>query len=1183
MSRFERFDRTERYEDEEKGIRTTRYSRASWISRLFFQFDWPLLSAGMKRPLQETDVDPIPDFYDASALLETLSKTWEENVRIGNPSLIKTLSKVFLADYVKASCIFGFQIFFRSWQPIFLGRLVSYARDPDSEDPSDMYWTAAGLSLTAFCLALTHHHFFFHTMKVGGQARIAIFSMIQRKAYRISNSSMTSFTTGKIINLLATDAQKLDDGSPFLPYIVLGPLETIVMIGLLWGEIGPSCLAGLMILFSLIPVQMWFSKRFAFHRTHTAGFTDTRVKLLSEVFSGIRSIKMYAWETPYESVIKEVRGKEMASIQSTSHYRALNSGLYYIIPIAMSFFTFLVYTMSGNTLTSAKIFTTISLFHYVRMSMGNFFSKGMECMSEIRVSLKRIEDFLCTEEVAPLAISSDDCGSDKPQIQLSRASFAWSVASRPVLKQIDLSADQPRLIAVVGAVGSGKSSLLSAILGELVVESGDRKVVGRMAYSTQMPWILTGNVRDNILFGKSYNETRYHKVVNCCQMMTDLMSFSDGDLTEIGEKGLTMSGGQKARLSLARALYEEADIYLLDDPLSAVDTKVAEQLYNLAIQEFLRDKIRILVTHQTQYLKDADEIIVLNSTGEIFKRGTFDQVSSEILSGNHKVVGQSVDESLAPETSTSKSPVVQTEGTLASPRSGSEVKTRPLISDEDRSTGIVTLSVYMDYFRAGGSKYRVYTVTLSMLLGQFLIISYDYWLSHWGAQSKEEQEQNNDYYIIVLFILALVCGVVVTIRCFVFFYATINSSKSMHHQMLHAVLRSPVSFFDSNPIGRILNRFSKDMNQADEALPLNFLEFCLVVYMVFGSIIVISFALPYLMIPLFLLFFVFKKARAYYVTSAREIKRMDAVSRSPIFASMSEFLAGGPIIRAFNMQGWAEQNLLAKINNNTRFYFTFCTINRWLAIRLDCCAALIVSCAAFASVVLSRELDSEIAGLMLVYAVQLSGLMQWSARVSAEVENMMTGVERILQYGRLKPEEENKNDYQKPPQNWPSKGSLALCNVQMRYRENLDPVLKGVTFSVQSGEKIGIVGRTGAGKSSLIAALFRLTEACNDDASIIVDGVDIRKIRLHDLRSNISIIPQDPVIFSGTLRRNLDPFANYNEIDVWQALEDVQLKTTVSEKYDWQMDVTYYAGGTANGIFLTSFLLIFFVFAIASM
>ncbi|XP_039674707.1 multidrug resistance-associated protein 4-like isoform X3 [Perca fluviatilis] len=939
--------------------------------------------------------------------------------------------------------------------------------------------------------------------------------------------------------------------------------------------IGPSCLAGMAVFFILMPVQTMFGQLFSSLRAETTVLTDDRIRTMNEVISGIRVIKMYGWEKPFAALVDEVRRMEISKIMKSSFLRGLNMASFFVANKIIVFITVCVYVLTGNQLSASRVFMAVSLYGAVRLTITLFFPFAIEKVSESLISIRRIQNFLLLDEVAPQHLGLPVAEKKDCMVKIQDLICYWDkMLEAPTLQNVSFTVRPEQLLAVIGPVGAGKSSLLSAILGELSQESGVVKVKGELTYTSQLPWILPGTIRSNILFGKELNPQKYDRVLRACALKRDMDLLPGGDLAIVGDRGANLSGGQKARVSLARAVYQDADIYLLDDPLSAVDAKVGRHLFEECICGLLRKKPRILVTHQIQYLKAADQIVVLNQ-GKMMARGTYNELQSSGLDFTTLFKKEEEEEdgqegekqgatpipwtvSRFPHTvsDNSISSMSSLSASLYSLTDGAEpltVAVQPT-EEESRSEGNVGLRMYVKYFRAGANFLVLLVLILLNALAHITFVLQDWWLARWASEQKHlnvtehlngsfSRQLDLDLYLGVYAGLTATSVVFGFLRSLVFFNVLVSSAQTLHNSMFDAVLRTPVHFFDINPIGRILNRFSKDIGYLDSLLPWTFVDFIQVFLQVIGVIAVAAVIIPWILIPVAPLLAVFLFLRCYFLQTSRDIKRLESTTRSPVFSHLSSSLQGLSTIRAFKVQQRFQQMFDGYQDLHSEAWFLFLTTSRWFAVRLDGICSIFVTITAFGCIYLGDGLEPGAVGLALSYSMTLTGMFQWGVRQSAEIENMMTSVERVVEYAELESEAPWETDKQ-PPHDWPKAGAITFDGVNFSYSASERLVLKNLTVVFTSREKVGIVGRTGAGKSSLISALFRLAEP---GGRIMIDGFLTSEIGLHTLRQKMSIIPQDPVLFTGTMRKNLDPFRQHTDEDLWNALQEVQMKAVVED------------------------------------
>ncbi|XP_053420105.1 ATP-binding cassette sub-family C member 4-like isoform X7 [Nycticebus coucang] len=1072
---------------------------ANFCSRLFFWWLNPLFKIGYKRRLEEDDMYSVLPEDRSKYLGEELQGFWDKEVLRAEDNAQKpSLTKAIIKCYWKSYLVLGIFAF-----------------------------------IEALCL---------------------------------SNTAMGRTTTGQIVNLLSNDVNKFDQVTIFLHFLWAGPLQAIAVTVLLWMEIGVSCLAGMAVLIILLPLQSCIGKLFSSLRNKTAAFTDARIRTMNEVITGIRIIKMYAWEKPFADLIVNLRRKEISKILRSSYLRGMNLASFFSASKIIVFVTFACYVLLGNVITASQVFVAVSLYGALRLTVTHFFPSAIERASESIVSIRRIQDFLLLDEISKH--NPDPLSDGKRIVHVQDFTAFWDKeVETPTLQGLTFTVRPGELLAVIGPVGAGKSSLLSAVLGELPPSQGLVSVHGRIAYVSQQPWVFSGTVRSNILFGKKYERERYDKVIKACALKKDLELLEDGDLTVIGDRGTTLSGGQKARVNLARAVYQDADIYLLDDPLSAVDAEVGKHLFDLCICQTLHEKITILVTHQLQYLKAASQILILKD-GEMVQKGTYTEFLTTGLDFGSLLKKENEDAEQPPvlETPTLRSRTFSESSIWSQQSSRPSLKDGALegvqdtdnvqatLPEENRLEGKVGFTAYKNYLKVGAHWTVIIFLILLNIVAHVAYILQDWWLSYWATKQSMLNVTVNGGEVVtekldVNWYLGIYSGLTVATvlfgiaRSLLSFYVLVNSSQTLHNRMFESILKAPVLFFDSNPIGRILNRFSKDIGHLDDLLPMTFSEFIQVFLQMVGVIAMSVAVIPWMAIPLVPLGIAFIFLRQYFLETSRDVKRLESATRSPVFSHLSSSLQGLWTIRAYKAEERLQELFDAHQDLHSEAWFLFLTTSRWFAVRLDAICTIFVIALAFGCLLLAKTLDAGQVGLVLSYALTLLVMFQWGVKQSAELENMMISVERVIEYTNL--EKEAPWETQKrPPASWPHEGTITFDNVNFMYSLDGPVVLKHLTALIKSQEKVGIVGRTGAGKSSLIAALFRLSEP---EGKIWIDKILTTEIGLHDLRKKMSIIPQEPVLFTGTMRKNLDPFNEHTDEELWNALSEVQLKEAIED------------------------------------
>uniref|UniRef100_A0A672S3V6 Cystic fibrosis transmembrane conductance regulator n=1 Tax=Sinocyclocheilus grahami TaxID=75366 RepID=A0A672S3V6_SINGR len=1094
-----------------KDAKSNPSATANLFSQIFFCWLNPLFRIGSKRRLEEDDMYKVLPEDGSKRLGEELQSYWDQEVEkatkeLRTPKLTKAIIRCYWRSYAVLGVFTLIEEAIKVIQPVFLGKLIQYFERSEPDNMAALYEAygyAAGISLSALGLALLHHLYFYHVLRAGMKIRIAMCHMIYRKALCLSATAMGQTTTGQIVNLLSNDVNKFDEVTIFLHYLWVGPLQAAAVIGLLWQEIGASCLAGMAVLIFLMPLQTMFGKLFSKYRSKTAAFTDSRIRTMNEVVSGIRIIKMYAWEKPFAALVNDERRKEISKIMNSSYLRGLNMASFFTANKIILFVTFTVYVLVGNKISASRVFVVVSLYSAIRLTVTLFFPAAIEKVSESCLwSFSLVQKFLLLDELVKSHVPLTREDKKEASVEIQDLICYWDKVS---------------------------SSLLSTVLGELPAEKGVVKVKGELTYASQQPWVFPGTIQSNILFGKELQPQRYESVLRACALKRDMELLPDGDLTVIGDRGANLSGGQKARVNLARAVYQDADIYLLDDPLSAVDAEVGKHLFEQCICGILKDKPRILVTHQLQYLKAANQILVLKE-GHMVARGTYSELLrsgvdfTSLLKKDEEEEGEKGEAARSPRSRTLSQNSVRS-------HSSSVLSAEPVhtVAEETRTEGTIGLHMYWKYFRAGAN------VLMLILLVLLNFTNVD--MLHVSPIG------NGDLCILCSLGLTGVTVIFSFMRFLIMFNALVNSAETLHNRMFNSILRTPVHFFDINPIGRILNRFAKDIGYLDSLLPWTFVDFIQVFLQIIGVIAVASSVIPWILIPVIPLLIAFLFLRRYFLRTSRDVKRIESTTRSPVFSHLSSSLQGLWTIRAFKAEERFQQTFDAHQDLHSEAWFLFLTTSRWFAVRLDGMCSVFVTITAFGCLLLKDSMKAGDVGLALSYAVTLMGMFQWGVRQSAEVENLMTSVERVVEYTELESEAPWETQ-KRPSPDWPNRGLITFDRVNFSYSSDGPVILKNISAMFRPREKVGIVGRTGAGKSSLISALFRLTEP---EGKILVDGVLTSEIGLHDLRQKMSIIPQDPVLFTGTMRKNLDPFSQHSDHDLWNSLKEVQLKAAVEE------------------------------------
>ncbi|KAF4093148.1 hypothetical protein AMELA_G00028850 [Ameiurus melas] len=1184
---------------------------ASFLSRISFWWITGLMMRGYKKPLEEKDLWSLNPDDESQMVVPQLVRRWNHECNKGKrpedkavyspkrstkaeekdgqpieeseiliskasqktrePSLFLALCRTF-GPYFLISFVYKIihdVLMFVG--PEILRLLIQFVNDSSAPSWHGYFYTA--LLFVCTCIQTLILQRYFHVCFVSGmRLRTAIVGAVYRKALVITNAARRTSTVGEIVNLMSVDAQRFMDLITYINMIWSAPLQVILALYFLWQNLGPSVLAGVAVMVLMVPVNAVIAMKTKTYQVAQMKSKDSRIKLMNEVLNGIKVLKLYAWELAFKDKVSQIRESELRVLKKAAYLAAVSTFTWVCAPFLVALSTFAVYVLvdENNILDAQKAFVSLALFNILRFPL-NMLPMVISSMVQASVSLKRLRVFLSHEELEEDSVDRRAVTGAPDSVRIVDGTFSWSKDDPPALKRINVCIPEGALVAVVGQVGSGKSSLLSTLLGEMHKQEGFVSVKGSVAYVPQQAWIQNATLKENIVFGQQMKESYYWRVLEACALLPDLEILPGGDDTEIGEKGVNLSGGQKQRVSLARAVYCGCSVYLLDDPLSAVDAHVGKHIFEKVIgpQGLLQGHTRVLVTHGLSFLPQVDLILVMED-GQIREAGSYTELldrnaafaeflrshtnteQEEESEGVGDTAPQKTLENGGPAPPLRQSQVSLNAGTAKQKTESNDVneqKTKSAdaakLTEADKAkTGRVKLAVFWEYMKAIGVCLSIFSILL-FLVHHVASLGSNYWLSLWTDDPVINGTQpNRDMRLGVYGALGLSQGIAVFCYSISVSIGGILASRYLHETMLHNVLRSPMSFFERTPSGNLVNRFSKETDTIDSVIPSIIKMFMGSMFNVLGSCAVILIATPLvaiIILPLGLFYFFVQR---FYVASSRQLKRLESVSRSPVYTHFSETLLGTSVIRAFGVQKRFIGESDRRVDHNQKAYFPSIVANRWLAVRLEFVGNCIVMFAAFFAVIARDSLSPGIVGLSISYALQVTASLNWLVRMSSEMETNIVAVEKVKEYEETEKEAEWRLEKSSVPAGWPTGGHIEIRNFGLRYRQDLDLAVRDISVTIEGGEKVGIVGRTGAGKSSLTLGLFRIIEAAQGEISI--DGVNIAELGLHELRSRITIIPQDPVLFSGSLRMNLDPFDGYSDEEVWKALELAHLKTFVS-------------------------------------
>ncbi|KAG8474416.1 hypothetical protein CXB51_033997 [Gossypium anomalum] len=1124
----------EKYEPLSGGEQICPERHASIISRILFGWITPLMQQGYKRPITERDVWQLDTWDQTEILIHKFHRCWEKEAKRSKPGLLRALNsslggRFWLGGVFKIGydlCKFA--------GPMLLNHLLQSMQQGDPEWVGYIY--AFLMFLGVLCAVLLEGQYMQNVWRVGFRLWSTLVAAIFHKSLRLTHESRKNFPSGKITNMITTDATTLQQICQQLHELWSAPFRIIISVVLLYQQLGVASLLGTVILVLMVPLQTIVISKMRKMTKEGLQWTDRRVSLMNEILAAMDTVKFYAWEKSFQTRVHSIRNDELSWLRRAQLLSAFNSFILNSIPVVVTVVSFGAFTLLGGDLTPARAFTSLSLFAMLRFPL-NTLPNLLSQVVNANVSLQRLEELFLAEERVLAPNPPHQPGL--PAISIKDGNFSWdSKAEKPTLSNINLEVPVGSLVAIVGGTGEGKTSLVSAMLGEIPADASSSVVIrGTVAYAPQVSWIFNATVRNNILFGCSFHPERYWKTIDVTALRHDLDILPDHDLTEIGERGVNISGGQKQRISMARAVYSNSDVYIFDDPLSALDAHVAQQVFSRCIKEELQGKTRILVTNQLHFLPHVDYILLV-ANGVIKEEGTFEEISKngrlfqKLMENAGKMEKQEEKddgknfnlEDLKPKSN--EMVEINELQKNANPAKRRKGRKAVLVKQEERETGVVSWNVLMRYKDALGGLWVVMILFTFYFSTEVLRISSSTWLRFWTDQSTSSS-YNPGYYIVIYALVGFIQVAVMLTNSFWLITSSLRAARRLHDMMLNSILRAPMLFFQTNPTGRVINRFSRDLGDIDRNVA-NFMNMLMnqvwQLLSTFALIGMLSIVSLWAIMPLFIL--------------------------SPIYAQFGEALNGLSSIRAYKAYERVANVNGKSMDNNIRFTLANTSSNRWRTIRLETLGGLMIWLTATFAVLQNGRAENQAAfastmGLLLSYSLNITSLLSGVLRQASRAENSLNAVERVGSYINLPSEAPDVIESHHPPPGWPSSGSIQFEDVVLRYRPELPPVLCGLSFTASPSEKIGIVGRTGAGKSSMLNALFRIVEL--EKGRILIDGCDISRFGLSALRKALSIIPQSPssLIHPGTVRLNLDPFNEHNEADLWEALERAHLKDVI--------------------------------------
>eukprot|EP01125_Pyxidicula_operculata_P005095 TRINITY_DN1865_c0_g2_i1.p1 TRINITY_DN1865_c0_g2~~TRINITY_DN1865_c0_g2_i1.p1 ORF type:complete len:1412 (-),score=393.26 TRINITY_DN1865_c0_g2_i1:115-4284(-) len=1142
--------------------------------------------------IKHSDLWDLPQEVTSKYQYDNFQKRWKEEAKKKNPSLSRVLFSCYWKSFLniffflilQTACYFGISVI--------LPYMIQWIKDPTEE----YYWGYV-YSAIATATSLFGSLFWYRAIWSGNVLAIKIRGALMTALYdRVFTGEVVSL--GQFVNLFAQDASLMFFYIPYIIPALVTPITLIVSIVLLGLQVGYFALVTLAIIVIFAPMTIYAGKLMGNLRFLMQEKTDERLKLSSELINGIRIVKYYVWESSVADRIKASRNKELTKLRQTTFWRAFTQTVPNIAPALSMALTFLFYGFfSGVRLTATVAYTSYSLMNLIRFPF-NLLAAAGNLIFTLIASLKRIEKALLVPDRTSYIEENSSLG-----IRISDANFKWDTADHTTLSNINLKVRKGDCTIAVGAVGSGKSSLIMSVLGEIPKLSGSVKLLGSLAYVPQQAWIFNGTVRDNILLGSPFDQQKYERVVYCSGLVTDFTQFSNGDATEIGARGVNLSGGQKQRISIARALYSDRDIYLFDDPFSALDAHVGKHVFDNAVVDYLKDKTVLLTTNQLHFLEKATHIVVLDkgnidAQGEYFelaktnknfkhllemygaktKKDKKKEEDSSSSSSDHSSGknGKSPKKSMKNDNLVKKNPT-QRKPIVARPKKTEEEEELPLvhvetdqpqsskgslIQVEDKQTGLIPGRIYAYWISAGG--YGWFAFMILCYLGVVALrVGSSWWLSQWiAAMTIAEMKAASNitvngtlvdtsvdisYWVWSYFGFGIGEAVVFATTILVGYgIHAIGASRQIHAQLINVLTYAVTAFYDKTPVGRILTRLSLDMGLVDMFLPIILSSFLSIVFGVVASIVSLVFGVWYvipLIVPIAIILYGFQ---IFYRKTNIEIQRMEASSGAPPISTMTSVIEGIHSIRAFKQEPQFQQKIFTQLdyNNTEKYALRFGYV--WFGLAVEYIGGVFVALVFF-GISLARNyysIDASFAGVALSFMAGMVPQLSFANLTFTDIEVRMNSVERMWEFNKIEREKIEDPAALEAPENWPQQGKILFQDFSFRYRSG-PMVLKNLNLTVKPKHKVGIVGRTGSGKSSLLQALFRMEEP--NSGCIKIDGVDTSKISLSQLRRSLSIIPQDPVLFIGTVRYNLDPFDEKTDEELWTALRRVELEEYVKK------------------------------------
>ncbi|XP_062035959.1 ATP-binding cassette sub-family C member 6 isoform X1 [Lepus europaeus] len=1175
-------------------------SGASFPSKVLFWWVFRLVWRGYRKLLSPEDLWSLGKENSSEELVSRLEREWTRHRSVaqrrtkalggsaeapeteallqpaGLPRgpLLRAIWQVFRSTFLLGTLSLVISDVFRFAVPKLLSLFLEFVGEP--ELPAWKGYVLAVLMFLAACLqTLFEQHSMFKVKVLQMRLRTALTGLVYRKVLALSSGSRKATAVGDVVNLVSVDVQRLTDSILYLNGLWLPLVWIVICFVYLWQLLGPSALSAIAVFLGLLPLNFLITKKRNHYQEQQMRHKDSRARLTGSMLRNTRTIKFLGWEEASMQRVLHVRGQELGALRTSGLLFSVSLVSFQASTFLVALVVFAVHTLvaEDSAMDAEKAFVTLTVLGILNKAQA-FLPFSAHSVMQARVSLDRLAAFLCLHEVDSdaVALSPSQCSPGKECIAVQSGTFSWAQEGPPCLHRVNLTVPQGCLLAVVGPVGAGKSSLLSALLGELWKVEGSVSIKGPVAYVPQEAWVQNCSVLENVCFQQEPDLPWLAEVLQACALGPDVDSFPAGVHSPVGEQGMNLSGGQKQRLSLARAVYRKAAVYLLDDPLAALDAHVGRHVFNQVIGPagLLRGTTRILVTHALHVLPQADCIVVLED-GAIAEMGSYQELlhrkgalvgllegaspPGERGGGETEHVTSAKDPGSSPAGDRSEPrPERPIKPALEKVRGASTAHTGALLDDPEGAGrppgedsvqfGRVKATMYLTYLRAVGSPFCLYVLFL-FLCQQAASFCRGYWLSLWADDPAVDGRQAQAALRGCIFgLLGCLQAIGLFASMATVLLGGVRASRLLFQRLLWDVARSPIGFFEWTPVGNLLNRFSKETDTVDVDLPDKLRSLLTYAFGLLEVILVVTMATPLAMVAILPLALLYAGFQSLYVASMCQLKRLESASFSSVCSHMAETFQGSAVVRAFRVQGPFVDESDARVDESQRASFPRLVADRWLATNLELLGNGLVFAAALCAVLSKDHLSAGLVGFSVSAALQVTQTLQWAVRSWTDLESSIVSVERVTDYARTPKEAPWRlpTCAARPP--WPRGGQIEFRGFGLRHRPELPLAVHGVSFEIHAGEKVGIVGRTGAGKSSLAGALLRLQEAA--EGGIWIDGVPIAHVGLYKLRSRITIIPQDPTLFPGSLRMNLDLLQEHTDEAIWAALATVQLSTLVA-------------------------------------